>query len=178
MSIERSLSATALWALPICCGLALDVRAQSFSSFPLNPALGQNGVNIFPTNALPTDQVELARLIPNCGCGAGASLPLSAFASSQDIQSLAGLIGQLNERLQADVSRLSQGIAMSSALTVLAPNPGDRFSVTFGGSAFNSQGAGAMTATARLAPNVTGFVGYARSLSQNLMKGGVSFSIP
>jgi hypothetical protein len=81
------------------------------------------------------------------------------------------------DALQRNEQRLYEGISLSSALTVVPPNPGDRFSITFGGSGFNGYGAGAVTATARLSSNVIGFAGYARSQSENLFKGGVSFSI-
>ena len=82
-----------------------------------------------------------------------------------------------NQQISQLNSKLNQGISMASALTVLPPNPGDRFSITFGGSGFNGYSAGAVTATARLSSDVIGYAGYARSLNENLVKGGVSISI-
>jgi hypothetical protein len=74
-------------------------------------------------------------------------------------------------------SFLSQGIAMASAIEILPPNPGDRFSVNVGGAGYNGQGAGSVSATVRVTDNILGYVGYARSLNQNLVKGGFSISI-
>jgi hypothetical protein len=101
------------------------------------------------------------------GCfGSGYTLPLSAFASAQGVSNA---LAQLR-------SHVAQGIAMSSAVTIVPPNPGDRFSLTLGGSGYDSEGAGSATATYRAADRVLLFGGYARSASQNLFKGGVSFS--
>jgi len=92
-------------------------------------------------------------------------------------QQLAATAAVLDASMQRQAQTLSQGIAMASAMTVLPPNPGDRFSINLGGSGFNGQGAGAITGTARLSDNAVAFFGYARSQSQNLVKGGISFSI-
>jgi hypothetical protein len=86
-------------------------------------------------------------------------------------------IERTNQQIAQLNQKLNEGISLASALTFLPPNPGDRFSITFGGSGFNGYGAGAVTATARLSSNVIGFAGYARSQTENLVKGGVSISI-
>jgi hypothetical protein len=85
---------------------------------------------------------------------------------------------QINAAISASESRASQGVAMAAAMTILPPNPGDRFSLTFSGADFNSEGAGSVTGTYRVADRVLLFVGYGRSSSMNLVKGGVSFSFP
>ena len=72
--------------------------------------------------------------------------------------------------------RMTEGIALSAAVVIMPPNPGDRFSLTFGGSGFNGQGAGTISASMRLHERALVFVGYGRSSTQTLVKGGVSFS--
>ena len=106
---------------------------------------------------------------------------LSVQALSQGIYNAAvGSMGQqlaaISIQMQRNVSKLSQGIALASALTIIPPNQEDRYSITFGGTAFNSQGAGSISGTAKINSNALGFVGLARSPSQTLVKGGVSFS--
>lgn len=92
-------------------------------------------------------------------------------------QQLAYVSAGFDNAIRRQNSFLSQGIAMASAIEVLPPNPGDRFAINVGGSGYNGQGAGSVSATVRVADNVLGYVGYARSLNQNLVKGGFSISI-
>jgi hypothetical protein len=100
----------------------------------------------------------------------------ASYTNSLFAQQIAEL-ENTNQQIAQLYSKFDQGISLAAALTVLPPNPGDRFSITFGGSGFNGSGAGAVTATARLSSNVIGFAGYARSQNENLVKGGVSISI-
>ncbi len=148
-------------------------KAQTFQNYPLNPVNG--GFNGSPTGlAQPTDQVLINRLeggVPRTG-----SLPLADFASAQDIQSLGDRFARWNAFVQRDLSRLSEGVALSNALTIMPPNPGDRYSVTFSGAAFNSNGAGSVSLAYRLTDQSMAFAGYARSRTQNVVKGGVTFS--
>ena len=119
-------------------------------------------------------------------------LPLSTFASQQDIAALnqadqtlssqilqnTQAIASLNQSVRRAQSHASQGVAAVSSLTVVPPNPGDRFSVSFGGGEYGSQGGGGMSFAYRPpeAENVMVFAGYARTVDSNLFKGGVSFS--
>jgi YadA-like C-terminal region. len=106
-------------------------------------------------------------------CGLGdvttSYVPLSAFASSADV-------AQLTYFMRRDAQRVSEGIALASALTVLPPEPGDRFAVTVSAAGFDSEVAGSVSVSYRPAPGVILFGGYARSQTQNLYKGGASFS--
>jgi hypothetical protein len=118
--------------------------------------------------------------------------PLSAFASEQDLlttnQNLALLnqsllqntqaIASLDQQVRHAESHASQGIAAVSSLTVVPPNPGDRFSVTFGGGDYGSEGGGGVSFAYRPPEmqNMMVFAGYARTMDTNLFKGGVSFS--
>lgn len=92
-------------------------------------------------------------------------------------QQLALVSSSFDTAIRRQNSFLSQGIAMASAIEILPPNPGDRFAVNVGGAGYNGQGAGSVSVTVRLADNVLGYVGYGRSLNQNLVKGGLSISI-
>jgi hypothetical protein len=75
-------------------------------------------------------------------------------------------------------SSASQGIALAGAMTIIPPNPGDRFSLTISGAGFDSQGAGAVSGSYRVAERVLLSAGYGRSSNFNFAKGGVSFSFP
>lgn len=92
-------------------------------------------------------------------------------------QQLALVSSSFDSAIRRQNSFLSQGIAMASAIEILPPNPGDRFAVNVGGAGYNGQGAGSVSVTVRVADNVLGYVGYGRSLNQNLVKGGLSISI-
>jgi hypothetical protein len=122
----------------------------------------------------------IASSYPGAGGQGGFGYDSQQFANSiynAAIGTMSQDVGNLSTLIDRDNEALSAGIAMASALTILPPNPGDRFSLTFGGAGFNGQGAGAITATARLSENALIFVGYARSQAQYLIKGGISFSI-
>ena len=168
------------WVFALAIGLPCAGGAHAQSSFTdvnVGPLVFQGGQTIqsgpVDTN---TDVVELSRPTGGCvaappggsgGCfGSGYTLPLSAFASQQD---LSNGLSQLR-------SRIDQGVSLSAAMTIVPPNPGDRFSLTFGGAGYDSEAAGAATATHRAADRILLFGGYGRSASQNLFKGGVSFS--
>ena len=163
--------------------LATNVEAQSlvFSGPECNSGTDINGgacgqpVNTKTTYAAVDSSPE--------GLGStGSTIRLSDLfaAANAPVEVLGVQVSAIYDQmdaLQRSQQRLYEGISLSSALTVVPPNPGDRFSITFGGSGFSGYGAGAVTATARLSSNVIGFAGYARSQSENLFKGGVSFSI-
>ena len=150
------------------------------------------------------DLVSISRVGPPsflycCGLGEVTTsyVPLSAFASSADVAQLARDVAasnsdvaqlardiarhaydvsQLAYFMRRDAQRVSEGIALASALTVLPPEPGDRFAVTISAAAFDSEVAGSVSVSYRPAPGVILFGGYARSQTQNLYKGGASFS--
>ena len=67
---------------------------------------------------------------------------------------------------------------MAGSFTIIPPNAGDRFSISLGGSGFDGESAGSVTATYRVAERVFLFGGYARSYGMNMIKAGISFSIP
>jgi hypothetical protein len=78
--------------------------------------------------------------------------------------------------LRNDYGRLAEGVALSSALTTLPPNAGDRFFISVSGASYDGRAAAAVNASVRLGDNALGFAGYARSANENLFKGGLGFS--
>ncbi len=120
-----------------------------------------------------------------------SEVPLLNFATSADIAQITGDISQartaidqlratfdqLNYFIARDRERLAQGVALASAVTIVPPNPGDRFSLTFSGADYNGHSAVSGSVAYRVNENVLVFGAYARSEQQNLVKGGVSFSI-
>lgn len=169
-----------MWRTIIFIGLAaIATRAMAQNvTLPnyatINPA--SSSALTVPLNA---DDYLLADRLP------GANVNSAAGGGYINVQQLANSIssysvGQTSQQLVAisrQMSRLSQGIALASSITVLPPNLGDRFSVTFSGSGFNGYGAGSLAVTGRISENILAFAGYGRSTSQNLVKGGLSFSI-
>jgi hypothetical protein len=187
---------------------------SSFSGIPYGRNAGGGGPGL-PTMQQPGDIVSVARPItpsplPGSMGATEYSLPLSDFASQQDLNSTQTQLGntqnslaQLNANTQSSLAQLSntlgqlsntqnqimnqinqnrssasQGIALAGAMTIIPPNPGDRFSLTFSGAGFDSQGAGAVSGSYRVAERVLLFAGYGRSSNFNFAKGGVSFSFP
>lgn len=65
---------------------------------------------------------------------------------------------------------------LSSAISILPPNAGDRFALTFSGAATDGQGAGSVSVSYRVGNDALVFGGLAVSQTQALAKGGVSFS--
>lgn len=108
------------------------------------------------------------------GSGAGAAAASQAFMSLS--QQLVQVSSQISS-LQRGYQRLSEGVALAGSFNIVPPNPGDRFSVSIGGAGFNGYGAGSIAFAARINEQATVFVGYARSQSENLIKGGASLSI-
>ncbi len=92
-------------------------------------------------------------------------------------QQLALMSARFDNALSRQNRFFSEGIAMASSIEVLPPNPGDRFSINLGGAGYNNQAAGSVSVSVRLTESMLGYVGYARSLNQNLVKGGFSLSI-
>lgn len=90
-------------------------------------------------------------------------------------QTLVAIAAQLAS-VQRGYDRLAESVALSSAMTVVPPNSGDRFSVTLGGGGFENKAAGAITVTGRVTEQMLVYGGYARSETQNAWKGGASFS--
>ncbi len=107
--------------------------------------------------------------------GTGATLPLSAFASSDEFRALNAEVTNLNVQLNQMNIHMSEGIAMASAITIVPPNPGDRFSLSLSDADFNSQNAGSVSATYRVSDQALVYAGYARGNTQNLGKVGLSF---
>lgn len=202
----------------ICiCLASVAAQAQSgFTSGTYSVFGGLNQSNFGPP--LPavnanTDAVAIGIAGTSRPFATGAFLPLSDFASSQDLlttnQNVTSLqsglaltnqnvqaltqadqmlnsailqntqaIASLNQQVRHAESHASQGIAAVSSLTVVPPNPGDRFSVTFGGGDYGSEGGGGISFAYRPPEmqNMTVFAGYAHTMDANLFKGGVSFS--
>lgn len=169
---------------------AATARAQVvYPNFTPNP----NGASGFPSGPIlnPYEYFSIA----NCqssGCGVpGAVLNVTdygnaiynaanAYTDSKAAtlsQQLALVSASHDNAIRRQTAFLSQGIAMASAIEILPPNPGDRFAINVGGAGYNGQGAGSVSVTIRVADNVLGYVGYGRSLNQNLVKGGLSISI-
>ena len=183
----------------IAAGMFLASNAYAQSSFGNLSYTAQTGnrQEIFPlsptsvnaaSDGVPVDLNALSLAKIN-GAGSQAILPLSAFASQQDLvqtdQVLSSQILQntqaissLDQSVRRAQSHASQGIAAVSSLSVIPPNPGDRFSVTFGGGEYGSQGGGGVSFAYRPpeVQSITVFAGYARTVDTNLFKGGVSFS--
>ncbi len=154
----------------ILCG-EVEAQAQSFTSATLGPDIGQNGGPLpGPPTAQLTDLVEMVRYTPGSGIpGVGATLPLSAFASAGDVQGLSTRMDKMD-------LRLSEGIALASAITIVPPNPGDRFSFSMAGADYSSQGAGSLSFTYRATDQGLFFAGYARGNTQSLGKVGIAYS--
>lgn len=103
-------------------------------------------------------------------------ISIDQFASSQQVGAIQSRQEQFAYFMRRDFDRLAQGIALAAALTVMPPNPGDRFALTVSGAGFDGRGAGSVSGTYRVNEDVLVFGGYARSETQNLVKGGATFS--
>ena len=153
------------------------------ATFPLvGPALGQSFQNstLVPVNGgfngsspsgvpLSTDLVLVNRLQPG-NTYAAAGVALGSFASAYDLSNVAAYA-------QREFNRLQQSAALGAAMTILPPNSGDRFNFVLSGSGSDSAGAIAASVSYRLTNQTMIFAGYARSQSENLVKGGISLSI-
>jgi hypothetical protein len=110
----------------------------------------------------------------------GGSYPLGYFATTNEVQTAfgtaSGQLTQLNWLTTKNFNALEQDVALASAFTIIPPNPGDRFSVTFGAAGIGSQGGGAISFSYRPFDQVLFFAAYARATSQQAVKAGVSFS--
>jgi hypothetical protein len=86
-------------------------------------------------------------------------------------------VGQITAPIIASAQAWAQeSAALASAITIMAPNPGDRFSLTFSGAGTEGYGAGAISGSVRISSQALAFGGYARSDHSNLVKGGMSLS--
>ena len=159
------------------CG-EVEARAQSLTSATLGPFIGQNGgPPPGPPTAQLSDLIEMVRYTPGSGSpGVGVTLPLSVFAGAGDVQGLSTRVQDLSTRMDKMDLRLSEGIALASAITIVPPNPGDRFSFSMAGADYDSQGAGSISFTYRASEQGLFFAGYARRNTQNLGKVGMAFS--
>jgi hypothetical protein len=71
---------------------------------------------------------------------------------------------------------IQESAALASAITIMPPEKGDRFSLTVSGADANGYGAGSISGTYRITERMLAFGGYARSSTQNLGKAGLSMS--
>jgi YadA-like membrane anchor domain len=113
--------------------------------------------------------LNLGQFVPSM---IAANVP-SMIAANQALTEIDGILAY-NRR---QTGRLFEGVSMASAMTILPPNPGDRFSFTFAGANFYGNNAFSGTFSYRLNDQILLFAGYARSSTGNLAKGGVSISI-
>jgi len=68
-------------------------------------------------------------------------------------------VGQITAPVLASAQAWAQEYAaLSSAMTIMAPNPGDRFSLTFSGSGTDNYGAAAISGTVRITNQALAFV--------------------
>ena len=148
-----------------------DGLAQSgFSNSTYTYLNGINQGTLPRTSTSGQDGVVLGVGVCNTCTQIGATLPLSAFASAQDLASTNAAIGR-NRGL------MLQGVALASAFNVTPPNPGARFSLNFGSAAFQGEAAGSVSVAWRLLPRAMLYTGVAQSSGQTLVKGGMSFSL-
>ncbi|WP_162241571.1 YadA-like family protein [Methylobacterium sp. Leaf117] len=195
------LSALVILAWP-CAALSQEIPAPNFQSVvpignqsPFEAPIFSSPAPVAPQSYLqvtPSVQTPDGRTAILYGQGVAQSISLDQFASRGQVQQLQGRLDQISQNGQSpqlltrldqlaffarrDFQRLNEGIALSSALTIMPPNPGDRFALTVGGAGFNGRGAGAITGTYRVNESMMVFGGYARSETQNLVKGGATFS--
>ena len=173
--------------------VSLEVRAQDFGNVfgcrPNDPGISANcgtaGVTPAPTSqaALPTDFVSLNRPGPNQELFS-FYLPLSAFASSQSVMGLQSQFAQMQNQFAqmqnqiADFQKRSAELsAMAASFNITPPNPGDRFSLSFGAAGGpDGSGAGSVSGSYRVTNNTLLYAGYARGPTQNMGKGGFSMS--
>ncbi len=158
---------------------ASAAQAQGFTGYTYDPP-NQIFFGLAGQPVLPTDVVTVSRITPNGGSMSG-TLPLSAFASSNDIAALgsganSNALVAIASRLDQAINRFREGIALAGAINVLPPNPGDRFAVSFGGAGYDGAGAGSVALSVRIDESTLAYVGYARGPTQNLVKGGIGFS--
>ena len=85
-------------------------------------------------------------------------------------------MAQLNYFARRDAQRAEQTSVLAAAITIVPPNPGDRFSLTISGAANGDFGAGSLTASYRATDSLLVFGGLAQGQSQTRVKGGASFS--
>jgi hypothetical protein len=154
-----------------------EARAQNV---PLPNYVPQPGSPSLSGPVTPDDYFVVQRFSPTAN---ECCFLLNVQGTANAIAAVGGLQQQLIAvstqigSLQRGYSNLAQGIAMTGAFNIVPPNPGDRFSVSVGGAGFDGYGAGAIGFAARVSEQAVVYVGYARGQTQNLVKGGASFSI-
>jgi hypothetical protein len=164
---------------PILSYIQSQLGFNSLSTMqPLISEGSQNMRSVFLTVALSVflGQAAEAQQIPYlfpASEGGGGLCGVSGCISPDKTISL----GQITAPVLAAAQAWAQeSAALSSAMTIMAPNPGDRFSLTFSGSGTDNYGAAAISGTVRITNQALAFGGYARSDHSNLVKGGVSLS--
>ncbi|MBV9826053.1 MAG: hypothetical protein JO001_10285 [Alphaproteobacteria bacterium] len=152
----------------------LNAFASQQDLLATNQGLGQTSQNVTALQTgLALNNQNLASLSQNIQALTQADAMLNS-AILQNTQA----ITKLDQAVRRAQSRSNQGVAAVSSLTVVPPNPGDRFSVSFGGGEYGSQGGGGISFAYRPpeAANMMVFGGYSRTLDTNLFKGGIAFS--
>jgi len=138
--------------LSLLCSLlfAASANAQNFTPFTTVTPGAFN--NLIPTGVpLGTDLVGLDRLIPGGGIN-HIGLPLSAFASAADVQTLNGRIDQALQQISAiNTTQLERGIAAAVALQgVSMPSAPGRTTWAVNGAVFQSEIGGGIAIAHRL----------------------------
>jgi len=165
------------------------VMAQSLPTYTPVPPFGIPGFTEpgYPGGAIgPNDYFSVL------SCPPGPVNPLTCGSRELNVQALvdylhtpqgaAGLsslqqqLTSMAAQIDRNTRKLSDGIAMSSAITIIPPNPGDRFSLSVGGAGFDGRGAASVSGTARLTDQTLVYAGVAVSQTQTLLKGGAAFS--
>jgi hypothetical protein len=175
-----------IFSLLVAAGLGIGVHARA-QNVPLPNYFPQPGLPSFTGPVTPDDYFVVQRFSPtaneccfllNVQGYANAIAAASAMgAQLSGLQQQLIAVGSQVTALQRGYRNLAQGIAMAGAFNIVPPNPGDRFSVSIGGAGFDGYGAGSLSFAARVDERTILYLGYARSQTQNLVKGGASFSI-
>jgi len=72
--------------------------------------------------------------------------------------------------------QISEMGALSSSITIMQPNPGDRVAITGSGATVDGRSAGSIAVSVRANDHITAFGAFATSANHSLSKGGVSLS--
>lgn len=125
-----------------------------------------------------TDFVETARIVNGVRSNAVGTIPISEFQPAGQVAPQAAVQPLIADPgIGATTNKLYQGVSLAAAMTLIPPNPGDRFSVSFGSADFAGKKALSGTFAYRVTGRTLLYAGYARSSSEDLAKAGVSFSI-
>jgi hypothetical protein len=111
-------------------------------------------------------------LSPDSTISASTLLAPTNAAISAQAATIASMVGAIESNRKA----VLESAALASAITIVPPEKGDRFSLTFSGADADGYGAGSVSGTYRITERTLAFGGYARSSKQNLGKAGISMS--